>query len=42
VVLGEFVFKGQTDVVLNLRSFERATNALVFFRDYQDLSRCSI
>jgi hypothetical protein len=31
VVLGEFVFKGQTDVVLNLRSFERATNALVFF-----------
>src|SRR5215470_8233973 len=34
VVLGEFVFKGQTDVVLNLRSFERATNALVFF-DHQ-------
>jgi len=33
VVLGEFVFKGETDVVLNLRSFERATNALVFF-DY--------
>jgi hypothetical protein len=31
VVLGEFVFKGTTDVVLNLRSFERATNALVFF-----------
>ena len=31
VVLGEFVFKGETDVVLNLRSFERATNALVFF-----------
>ena len=31
VVLGEFVFKGQTEVVLNLRSFERATNALVFF-----------
>jgi tetratricopeptide (TPR) repeat protein len=31
VVLGEFVFKGQTDVVLNLRSFTRATNALVFF-----------
>jgi hypothetical protein len=31
VVLGEFVFKGQTDVVRNLRSFERATNALVFF-----------
>src|SRR5919197_1289263 len=31
VVLGEFVFKGQTDVVLNLRSFARATNALVFF-----------
>jgi hypothetical protein len=31
VVLGEFVFKGQTDIVLNLRSFERATNALVFF-----------
>jgi hypothetical protein len=31
VVLGEFVFKGQTDVVLNLRSFERATNALTFF-----------
>jgi hypothetical protein len=31
VVLGEFVFKGQTDVVLNLRSFERALNALAFF-----------
>src|SRR5215468_1340315 len=31
VVLGEFVFKEQTDVVLNLRSFERATNALTFF-----------
>jgi len=31
VVLGEFVFKGKTEVVLNLRSFERATNALVFF-----------
>src|SRR5712691_6306910 len=31
VVLGEFVFKGETDVVLNLRSFARATNALVFF-----------
>src|SRR5712691_10239216 len=31
VVLGEFVFKGETDIVLNLRSFERATNALVFF-----------
>src|SRR5215467_10844083 len=31
VVLGEFVLKGQTDVVLNLRSFARATNALVFF-----------
>jgi len=34
VVLGEFVFKGQTDVVLNLRSFERATNALTFFDTY--------
>lgn len=34
VVLGEFVFKGETDVVLNLRSFERATNALVFFDRY--------
>src|SRR6266705_441937 len=31
VVLGEWVFKGKTEVVLNLRSFERATNALVFF-----------
>ncbi len=31
VVLGEFVFKGERDVVLNLRSFARATNALVFF-----------
>src|SRR5712692_1941399 len=31
VVLGEFVFKGETDVVLNLRSFARATNALTFF-----------
>src|SRR6266705_4593271 len=31
VVLGEWVFKGETEVVLNLRSFERATNALVFF-----------
>src|SRR5215831_286053 len=31
VVLGKFVVKEQTDVVLNLRSFARATNALVFF-----------
>jgi hypothetical protein len=31
VVLGEWVFKGAREVVLNLRSFERATNALVFF-----------
>src|SRR5712692_9014493 len=31
VVLGEFVFKGTKETVLNLRSFERATNALVFF-----------
>src|SRR6266699_3699872 len=31
VVLGEFVFKGPQETVLNLRSFERATNALVFF-----------
>jgi len=31
VVLGEFVFKGKAEAVLNLRSFERATNALVFF-----------
>jgi tetratricopeptide (TPR) repeat protein len=34
VVLGEFVFKGQTEVVLNLRSFERATNSLTFFDTY--------
>ena len=34
VVLGEFVFKGETDVVLNLRSFDRATNALGFFDRY--------
>src|SRR5215471_7045031 len=31
VVLGEFVFKGPQEMVLNLRSFERATNALTFF-----------
>src|SRR5207245_590001 len=31
VVLGEFVFKGPKEIVLNLRSFARATNALVFF-----------
>src|SRR3989442_4778301 len=31
VVLGEFVFKGTQETVLNLRSFARATNALVFF-----------
>lgn len=31
VVLGEFVVKGEREVVLNLRSFARATNALVFF-----------
>jgi hypothetical protein len=31
VVLGEFVFKGTQEIVLNLRSFARATNALVFF-----------
>src|SRR5438132_14217642 len=31
VVLGEFVFKAPQEIVLNLRSFERATNSLVFF-----------
>src|SRR5207237_7566134 len=31
VVLGEFVFKGPKEIVLNLRSFAHATNALVFF-----------
>src|SRR3989442_11723841 len=31
VVLGEFVVKGTQEIVLNLRSFARATNALVFF-----------
>ena len=30
-VLGEFVFKGSHDVVLNLRSLERATHAIAFF-----------
>jgi hypothetical protein len=30
-VLGEFVFKGSDEIVLNLRSLERATNALGFF-----------
>src|SRR6266516_3307621 len=34
VVLGEFVFKSARDVVLNLRSFERATQAIVFFDTY--------
>jgi hypothetical protein len=31
VVLGEFVFKGTEEIVLNLRSFERAIHAMVFF-----------
>ena len=30
-VLGEFVFKGTEEVVLNLRSLERATQAITFF-----------
>jgi predicted HD phosphohydrolase len=30
-VLGEFVFKGTAEVVLNLRSLERATQAIEFF-----------
>jgi len=30
-VLGEFVFKGSDEIVLNLRSFERATQAILFF-----------
>jgi hypothetical protein len=34
VVLGEFIFKGPEEAVLNLRSFERATNALDFFKPY--------
>jgi tetratricopeptide (TPR) repeat protein len=34
VVLGEFVFKGSHEVVLNLRSLERATQALAFFDKY--------
>ena len=31
VVLGEFLLKGEDKGVLNLRSFERATEAIVFF-----------
>jgi hypothetical protein len=34
VVLGEFVLKGNKEVVLNLRSFERAKHAIVFFDKY--------
>ncbi len=34
VVLGEFVLKGTKEVVLNLRSFERAIKALNFFDQY--------
>jgi hypothetical protein len=33
-VLGEFVFKGSEEVVLNLRSLERATNAILFFDEH--------
>ena len=34
VVLGEFVFKGTEEVVLNLRSLERATHAILFFDEH--------
>ena len=33
-VLGEFVFKGSDEVVLNLRSLERATQAITFFDEH--------
>jgi len=33
-VLGEFVFKGPDEVVLNLRSLERATQAILFFDEH--------
>jgi hypothetical protein len=33
-VLGEFVFKGTQEVVLNLRSLERATQAILFFDEH--------
>lgn len=34
IVIGEFIFKGDNEIVLNLRSFERAIEALVFFDRY--------
>jgi len=34
VILGEFIFKENNEVVLNLRSLDRATKAIVFFDRY--------
>lgn len=34
IVIGEFILKGDKEIVLNLRSFERAIEALVFFDRY--------
>jgi hypothetical protein len=34
IVIGEFILKGDKKIVLNLRSFERAIEALVFFDRY--------
>ena len=34
IILGEFIFKENNEVVLNLRSLDRATKAIVFFDRY--------
>ena len=34
IVIGEFILKGDNEIILNLRSFERAIEALVFFDRY--------
>ena len=42
IILGTFLFPHDDVMCLDVRSWERAAKAIVFFRDYQDLSRCSI
>ena len=42
IIIGEFIFKGKDELVLNLRSIERALEAIVFFDQYLSRNNVSV
>ncbi len=42
IIIGEFIFKGKDELVLNLRSIERALEAIVFFDQYFSRNNVSV